>query len=196
MIADYSARDHLKEVATISADASVGEAAKLMAGSALGCLVVVDAEGLAAGVVTDRDLAVRVVGRSLAPADTRVEQVMSAPVIGVAPDTGLSELVRTMQVRGVRRLVVLEDGRASGLVALDDLLLDLAMELSDLSEGVRMQLADSERDARLESRRRDVASRIEDLRMELRKAGWWAREELLGEIDHLREELRSVVGGR
>ncbi|WP_354638292.1 CBS domain-containing protein [Kitasatospora camelliae] len=106
------------------------EAARLMAEQAVGCVLVVD-RGRLRGVLTDRDLAVRVLARGADP-ETPVGGLMSAPVVTLDADEDVSAAYRTFCRTGVRRLPVLRDGRVVGVLAVDDLFLDVLQHLADL----------------------------------------------------------------
>ena len=102
---------------------TVASAAKLMAFHNLGLLPVCSPDGKPIGVITDRDIALRVVGKDRLAAQTIVEDVMSAPVLSVASDCPVEGVGEIMTKAGVSRLLVLdESGRLEGLVSLADLL--------------------------------------------------------------------------
>jgi len=171
-------------VHTIPSDATAAQAADRMHQRAVGCLVVVDLEGRAVGIVTDRDLCLRAVAAErpqpyLAP----VLELMSAPLHWLPPDASVADAVRSMREHCVRRLPLCEGGRPVGLVALDDLTEALARGLLDLETGVQNRRAEE-----LGQRRVDrVLLRLGGMRERLRAAGWQAREELLGDLDRLED---------
>ena len=119
---------HCKEIMShniqwILPTATVSAAAKLMAFHNLGLLPVCSTDGKPVGVVTDRDIALRVIGKDRLAAQTVVEDVMTAPVISVASDCPVESIGEFMTKAGISRLLVLgEDGRLEGLVSLADLL--------------------------------------------------------------------------
>jgi CBS domain-containing protein len=79
--------------------------------------------------LTDRDIAVRCVADRLDPDNTRLVDLMSAPVQSVDEDTPIEEAVSRMARAGIRRLVVLgEAGNVAGVLSLDDILDTLIME--------------------------------------------------------------------
>jgi signal-transduction protein with cAMP-binding, CBS, and nucleotidyltransferase domain len=116
----------LLSIATVPAvtcpeDAPASQAARTMAEHAVGCVVVVNADKEVTGILTDRDIAVRVVGAAKA-ADTPVADVMSREVASVSSHASTLDAVRQMAVRQCRRLPVVDDrGGVLGLVSLDDL---------------------------------------------------------------------------
>jgi len=129
---------------TIHRDASVQDAALFMRSSHIGNVVVVDAVDTRrpVGIITDRDIAVEVVAQGLAPAQTLVGSVMSAPVVTLREDDGFLEALDKMSARGVRRAPVVDrDGRLKGMVSVDDLVPLLARELAKIGALIRHEQA-------------------------------------------------------
>jgi CBS domain-containing protein len=105
---------------TVKTGDSVVDAAKLMRGEDAGIAPILDGERLV-GVLTDRDIAIRVVAEGKDPATTKVEEVASHALVTLAPDQGLDEALRLMAQHQVRRLPVVEqDGKLVGIVAQAD----------------------------------------------------------------------------
>ena len=99
---------------------SIVEAAKLMKGEDSGIAPILDGTRLV-GVVTDRDIAIRVVAEGRDPKTTRVEEIASTNLITVDPDQDLDDALRLMARNDIWRLpVVEEDGSLVGLVAQAD----------------------------------------------------------------------------
>jgi CBS domain-containing protein len=105
---------------TVKVGDTIVDAAKLMRGEDAGIAPVVDGDRLV-GVITDRDIAVRVIACGKDPETTLVEEIASENLITVDPDQGLAEALRLMAQHHVRRLpVVEEDGTLIGIVAQAD----------------------------------------------------------------------------
>jgi CBS domain-containing protein len=105
---------------TVNVGDSIVEAAKLMRGEDTGLAPIVDG-GRLVGVVTDRDIAVRVVATGKDPQTTRVEEIASSDLVTIDPDQDLDEALRLMAKHQVWRLpVVEEDGSLIGIVAQAD----------------------------------------------------------------------------
>ena len=103
----------------ISPETTAGEAAQLMKNEDVGALPIVAGDRLA-GVVTDRDLALRVLGEGKSR-DTAVSEIASKDLVTVDPGQSLEEAARLMAEHQVRRLpVVEEDGRLVGVLAQAD----------------------------------------------------------------------------
>ena len=124
---------------TIRAAQTVLEAAKRMREGHVGSLVVVDrdGDGVPVGMITDRDIAVSVIARELDPSLVDVSEVMSRNVATCGENTELTEVIRVMRSRGVRRLPVLDArGNLAGIVAIDDIYGMLSLQMQDLSQAV------------------------------------------------------------
>lgn len=103
----------------------------------VGC-VVVTRGARPIGIITDRDLVLRVVAEGLDPNTTLVSSVVTYDVTTLPRDAGIDTAVRLMSERGVRRLpIVTDDGRVTGIVTADDLTVLLTQELSQLGAGIR-----------------------------------------------------------
>ncbi|MCW3985623.1 MAG: CBS domain-containing protein [Candidatus Bathyarchaeota archaeon] len=110
----------VKEVITIDEKSTIKEAADVMNRFEIGCLIVTK-NGKAVGILTERDLLKRVVSQTKNPRKTKVETVMSKPLIVVEPDMDLEEAAKLMFKLKIKKLPVVESGRLVGLVTLTDL---------------------------------------------------------------------------
>ena len=116
---------------TIDADKSVAYAAKMMRDEDVGLAPVVEGDKLI-GMLTDRDIAIRVVAEGRNPDEVKVSEVASKQVVTIDPQQDLDEALRIMAKHQVRRLpVVEEDGRLVGVVAQAD----VAREGDDMQTG-------------------------------------------------------------
>jgi CBS domain-containing protein len=105
---------------TIEADKPVAEAARIMKQEDAGVVPVTE-QGRLAGMVTDRDIAIRVVAEGKDPQSISVREVASTDLVTIDPDQDLDEALRLMAQHKVRRLpVVEEDGRVVGVLAQAD----------------------------------------------------------------------------
>jgi CBS domain-containing protein len=117
------------------------DAARAIENNSIGAVVVQD-NGQVVGIVTDRDLTIRVVGRGLDPKTTQLREVMTTPVITLSLRDGQDDAIRMMQERNVRRIPLVERGRFVGMVTLDDLLLDEAAPLDQMAAIVQAQIGE------------------------------------------------------
>ena len=130
------ARFAASPLATITTEHTVREAARTMRDRRVGCLVVTRA-GHTAGIVTDRDLVVRVVAEGIDPATALVGDYVTYDPVTVSLHDGIETAVERMREHGIRRLpIVNEAGHAVGIVTADDLLALLGGELGALCEGI------------------------------------------------------------
>jgi len=129
-----------KAVVTISPDASALEAAKLMRSKHVGCLVVVD--GLRPiGILTDRDIVLKVVAGEREPTDTVVNDIMTSNPTMVNVNYDVIDAVRLMRSRGVRRLPVVDERRhLLGIITMDDILTGVGAEVGDLVGAVQKEI--------------------------------------------------------
>ena len=105
---------------TIEPNQSVVEAARIMKQEDAGVVPVTE-NGRLTGMVTDRDIAIRVVAEGKDPKSTNVGEVASKNLVTLDPEQDLDEALRLMAQHQVRRLpVVEEDGRLVGVVAQAD----------------------------------------------------------------------------
>jgi len=105
---------------TVPAGSSVVDAAQLMRDEDAGIAPVVDGERLV-GVVTDRDIAIKVVAEGRDPRSTTVDEIAATDLVTIDPQQELDEALRLMATHQVRRLpVVEEDGRLVGILAQAD----------------------------------------------------------------------------
>jgi CBS domain-containing protein len=101
----------------------VVEAARLMRDEDIGSLPVTE-EGRLVGMLTDRDIAVRVVAEGRSPNSTTVGEVLSPDPVAAGPDQDLDEALHLMAQHQVRRLPVVEDDRLVGILAQADVALE------------------------------------------------------------------------
>ena len=118
-VADVMTRDP----ATVERTQPAAEAARLMAVHDAGDVVVLD-NGTACGIVTDRDIAIRLVAQERDPSTPVSEIVSDADVLTVAPDTPLDQAIKLIRAKSVRRLPVVQAGRVVGILSLGDLAIE------------------------------------------------------------------------
>jgi CBS domain-containing protein len=121
---------------TVTPDTSLSAAARLMREDDIGDVIVAEpATQKAVGIVTDRDIAIRAVAESSDPDTTTVQDLVSSDLVAAAPTDTVEDAVKLMQGLNVRRLPVVEDGRAIGVVSLGDLSVetDVGDALADIS---------------------------------------------------------------
>lgn len=124
-----------RDVDIVGPKESVLAAAERMRQRTVGCLVVVDNGQLPVGIVTDRDLVLRVVADDRNPGTTTVGEIMTKFPDLAQEDMPIETALGLMRRRSFRRLPVIDkSGRLAGLVTLDDILMLLAEELVQVGE--------------------------------------------------------------
>ncbi len=130
------------DVACCGAGTTAIEAARMMRHHHVGDLVVVDdpeEDRVPLGIVTDRDLAIDVLGMSLDPATTTVGSLVHRPVVIATESEDTAQVIERMRVHGVRRIPVVDGrGAAVGIVTLDDMLRHLTDEARSLLDIVEI----------------------------------------------------------
>ena len=129
-----------KSVRTVSPDASIREVAQLMREGDMGAVPIVG-NGKRIGIVTDRDIVVRVVAEGK-DASTPISQAMTTELFTVSPDDFVFEAIRLMGDKQVRRIPVINgSGELAGIIAMADVALDtedereIAATLEEISSG-------------------------------------------------------------
>ncbi len=128
-----------EEPKTLSTERNAGEAAGLMSNHDVGSVPIVDGE-TCVGIVTDRDLVVRVLAARRDPEAVTLGEILTKDVVTVSPDSELHEARDLMERHRVRRLPVLKDGKLVGILSLGDVAVALASKrivgeaLSGISE--------------------------------------------------------------
>jgi len=120
---------------SIDASASVVEAAQLMREGHIGSLPITADEQLV-GMITDRDIAMRVVAEAADQTKTSVGDVSSRDLVTVEPDEDLDDALQLMARHQVRRLPVVENGRLVGIVAQADIALSENEKTAKLVEAI------------------------------------------------------------
>ncbi len=105
---------------SIPPEASVYDAVASMSEKHIGALAVLSA-GHLVGIITERDYARKVILKGRQSRETRVREIMSAPVLFVTRDQTIGECMHLMTSRQIRHLPVLEAGRVTGIVSIGDL---------------------------------------------------------------------------
>ncbi|WP_205480031.1 CBS domain-containing protein [Sphingomonas arenae] len=109
------------DVAAIRADASLREAISELASRNIGALVVTDAGGGVAGVISERDLVTCLDRHGGDLLDRPVSEAMSAPAITVDPQTPVLSALALITQKRIRHLPVMSGGQLAGVVSIGDL---------------------------------------------------------------------------
>lgn len=131
-----SLQRYLRPIQTVTLEQSARDAAAVMREHHVGCVVVVR-DDRPVGIVTDRDLAMRVVAEGRDASVTKIADVVTYDPITVRESDGIDTALTAMQTHGIRRVpIVAGDGRLVGLVTADDVLSRIGVELSALAGAI------------------------------------------------------------
>jgi CBS domain-containing protein len=116
-----------KDLTCCLADDTVDSAAQSMNQQDIGALPVVDSQKTKklVGIVTDRDLALKVVAEGLDPRQTRVESVMARNVVTCNLQDDLQRALDAMSQSQLRRIPVVDSGRLAGIISQADVAIQL-----------------------------------------------------------------------
>jgi CBS domain-containing protein len=105
---------------TVSGQASLTDAARMMRDRDIGDLFVMDDDKLR-GMLTDRDIVVRAAADARDLTRTMVDEVSSKDIVDISPNDDADQAVMLMRARAVRRVPVVDSGKLVGVVALSDM---------------------------------------------------------------------------
>jgi len=125
-----------KPLIRIAPDANVTEACQLMEQNNVGCLIA-EREGRLCGIVTDRDIALRVAGAKRDPDQTLIKDIMTPDPVRISVDKDLRQLTAMMHAYHVRRVPIVNGFDTTvGIVTLDDLIAQLGDEMSEIGKAI------------------------------------------------------------
>lgn len=125
---------YTQDVITALRGETVFDAARKMSEKGVGSIVIVDIDRTPLGMVTDRDIAVKVVAQGKDPKTTLLQEIMSKDPVVLRKDRGVFETTKIMREQGIRRIPVVDDeGNLAGIICLDDLLMVFGEEMANLA---------------------------------------------------------------
>ena len=128
-----TARDLIKnksvsQILSISPDASVLDAIKLMAEHNVGAVLVEAVADKVQGIMTERDVILKLDAKSLSAEETKVREIMTNKVLYVESTQSVEECMELMNAKGIRHLPVYENGDLLGLISVRDVLREVIAE--------------------------------------------------------------------
>lgn len=133
-----------RDVNVIEPEESAATAAVRMRERCVGTLVVLDANQMPAGIVTDRDLVTRVMAAGKDPARLKVAEIITRPVETVREDAPIEDVLLRMRGARIRRMLVVdESGRLAGVVSVDDIVSLLSEEFGRIGHLLDAQVSAS-----------------------------------------------------
>jgi CBS domain-containing protein len=109
-----------KDPATCETGDTVHDAARAMRRGGFGAVVVTE-EGHVRGILTDRDIVVRVIAEGKDPTSTEIREAFTTEPTTLSPDDSADDAVQALRDAHVRRLPVVENDRVVGIVSIGDL---------------------------------------------------------------------------
>jgi CBS domain-containing protein len=133
MPVSLTARDVMdSKIVMIDGSSSVNDAIQKMVSSDTWSIIV-EKEGLPMGVVTDRDILRRCLGKGSDPAKMKIQEIMTSPIISVGPNEKLGAVMDTMVQKNIRRVFVIESGKIVGKITQTKLFDDTIAVMESLS---------------------------------------------------------------
>lgn len=126
-----------KDFLTLSKETSALDAAKQMTSSRHGCVIVVGADERPEGIVTEWDYLSKLVAEGRSPSTTKLEEIMSTDLVSVKADDGIDFVSQMMSERGIRRVLVVQQGKVLGIITSRTVL----TKLKDYVDRVSSQIA-------------------------------------------------------
>ena len=134
-------------VITTEEDASSNKVARLLDENKVGAVVVTSKQGKPLGIITERDLVVRVLAKNLEPDAAKAKDIMTSPLVTIEPEATISEAARKMSSLDIRRLGVLYKGNLEGLISSKDILSVMPELIEIIQERSRIEGAEGSEEA-------------------------------------------------
>ena len=128
-------------IVSVSEDATVGEAATLLAREGIGAVLVLDRTGRVAGILSERDLVRGLASHGERAVALGVAEVMTRNVVFCRPEDSIDRVMSEMTTRRFRHLPVTDNGRLTGIVSIGDVVKYRLMETEAEAESLRQYIA-------------------------------------------------------
>lgn len=133
-------------VIAMGEDAPANRVAELMDKHNLGCIIVTNKEGKPLGIITERDLVVRVLAKNAKPDTLKANEVMTSPLITIEPDATICDAARKMSKLDIRRLGVIYKKQITGLLSSKDILGVMPELIEIIQERTRIENENNEKE--------------------------------------------------
>jgi len=110
-----------QDVVCVRENATIREVSKLMLDKHIGCVPICDDKKALKGLITDRDITIRVIAIGKDPDNTKVGEIMTTEVYDIDPESEISEASKVMCDCQIKRLPVVENEKVEGIITLGDL---------------------------------------------------------------------------
>jgi CBS domain-containing protein len=129
-------------VITIDEDETSNKAAVSMEKNDLGAVIVTNKAGKSIGIITERDLVIRVIAKNLKPDTIKGKEIMTTPLVTIEPEATISDAARRMTRLDIRRLGVIYKGNLLGIISSKDILGVMPELIEIMQERSRIEGAD------------------------------------------------------
>ena len=126
-------------VVTLDEDATSNKVATLMDENDLGCVIISNKARKPVGIITERDLVVRVLAKNLMPDAIKAKEIMTSPLVTIQPEATISEAARRMSRLDIRRLGVVYKGNLVGVISSRDILGVMPELIEIIQERTRLE---------------------------------------------------------
>ncbi|MBE0517129.1 MAG: CBS domain-containing protein [Methanophagales archaeon] len=109
------------KVVTEDEETSVTKLSRDMEVAGIGS-VVITKKGKPVGIVTDRDIAIKVIMKDRRASEIKAKEIMSSPLVTIEPDAPLEKACELMAEKGIRRLLVMDDDTLVGIISVRNIL--------------------------------------------------------------------------
>ncbi|HEY8578688.1 MAG TPA: CBS domain-containing protein [Beijerinckiaceae bacterium] len=130
-----------RDVVTIAAQASVGEAARVLAERRIGAIVVTDGGGEVRGIVSERDVVRVLATQGVEALDRPIASCMTSAVVTTTHRTTLHSLMQQMTAGRFRHMPVVEGGRLVGIISIGDVVKHRLEEMESEQQALREYIA-------------------------------------------------------
>ena len=126
-------------VVTLDEDETSNKVATLMDENDLGCVIISNKAGKPVGIITERDLVIRVLAKNLMPDAIKAKEIMTSPLVTITPEATISEAARRMSRLDIRRLGVVYKGNLVGVISSRDILGVMPELIEIIQERTRLE---------------------------------------------------------
>jgi len=126
-------------VITTEEEAPSNKVALLMDENKVGAVVVTNKEGQPLGIITERDLVIRVLSKNLKPDAVKAREIMTSPLVTIEPEATINEAAKRMSRIDIRRLGVLYKGNLVGIISSKDILGVMPELIETIQERTRIE---------------------------------------------------------
>jgi len=135
----------------IQEDGTANKVATLMDKHDVGCIIVTTKDAKPLGIITERDLVVRVLAKNVVPDTIAAKEVMTSPLMTIEPDVTITDAARRMSRLNIRRLGVMYKGQLVGIVSSKDVLAVMPELLEIIQEKALIEGENMAEEAKKES---------------------------------------------